>query len=318
MRTFQHVSAMLAEAIEALNCRPGGIYVDCTLGGGGHSQAICEKIGPDGILIGLDQDDAAIEHNTIRLAPYASRIHLFHSNYVHLPEILSQLKIPAVDGILLDLGLSQYQLEGSGRGFSFQADEPLDMRMDQRQQISAHEIVNHYSQDELQRIFFGYGEERWSKRIARAIAEKRRRDPLQTTGQLVDLIRRAVPATAGKQKIHPATRVFMALRIAVNKELDCLENFLRFSTDLLKVGGRLCILSFHSLEDRMVKNHFRSLAQGCTCPPKLPQCVCNNHPKVRLITKKVLRPTKEEIAANPMARSTRLRAVEKLDTVEAA
>ena len=307
---------MLNEATEALNCRPGGIYVDCTLGGGGHAQAICENTSPDGILIGLDQDDAAIKHNTARLAPYASRIHLFHSNYIHLAEILSQLKIPAVDGILLDLGLSQYQLEGSGRGFSFQTDEPLDMRMDQRQQISASDIVNQYPVDELQRIFFEYGEERWSKRIVRAIVEKRRQEPFRTTGQLVDSIRRAVPASAARQKIHPATRVFMALRIAVNKELDCLENFLLFSTDLLNVGGRLCILSFHSLEDRMVKNQFRALAQGCTCPPKLPQCVCNNRPRVRLITKKVLRPSQEEIAANPMARSTRLRAVEKLDTAE--
>jgi 16S rRNA (cytosine1402-N4)-methyltransferase len=311
--TYRHVSAMREEAVTCLACRPGGIYVDGTLGGAGHARAICERIMPGGRLIGIDQDRAAIAHAESILEAYAKQIALFHGNFIQLPDYLSQLKIDAVDGILLDLGLSQYQLEASGRGFSFQKDEPLDMRMDDRSPVRAADLINHLEEKELVHIFKAYGEERWSKRIARAVVAARARGPVASSRQLADLVSSAVPGrAAAQQKIHPATRVFMALRIAVNKELERLETFLDVAADLLAPGGRLCILSFHSLEDRIVKRRFRLLAQGCTCPPDLPVCACGKLPQVRLITRKVLRPDAREIARNPMARSTRLRAVEKL------
>ena len=282
---FQHVSAMMHEVMECLACRAGGTYVDCTLGGSGHAKAICEKIGSDGRLIGIDQDRDAIANAKTILAPFVANINFFHGNFTGLPEYLAQLGIAAVDGILLDLGLSQHQLEASGRGFSFQKDEPLDMRMDERRDKRAEDLVNRLSEAELTHIFQRLGEERWSKRIARAIVATRGRDPIRTTGQLVELVRQAVPArAAAAQKIHPATRIFMALRIAVNEELACLDRFLDASVDLLRPNGRMCILSFHSLEDRMVKQRFRQWADPCTCPPDLPRCVCGARPKVRLIT----------------------------------
>ncbi len=314
--TYRHVSAMLEEAVTCLSCRPGGIYVDGTLGGAGHARAICQRIMPQGVLVGIDQDSDAIANARCVLAPFGSGVHLFHGNFVLLPDFLAQLNIVAVDGILLDLGLSQHQLESSGRGFSFQKDEPLDMRMDIRTPTSARDLVNQLEEFQLVRIFKQYGEERWSKRIARAIVKARSLSEIGTSRQLAELIRAAVPAHAARQKIHPATRVFMALRIAVNKELERLETILSTAVDYLLPGGRLCILSFHSLEDRMVKHRFKALAKGCTCPPDLPQCVCHKQPRVRLITRKVLRPTPEETARNPMARSTRLRAVEKLPQKE--
>jgi 16S rRNA (cytosine1402-N4)-methyltransferase len=311
--TYRHVSAMRQEAVTCLACRPGGIYVDGTLGGAGHARAICERIMPGGRLIGIDQDRAAIAHAESFLEAYANQIALFHGNFIQLPDYLNQLNIKAVDGILLDLGLSQYQLESSGRGFSFQKDEPLDMRMDVRSPLRAVDLINDLEERELIHIFKTYGEERWSKRIARAVVAARDRGPLETSRQLADLVSSAVPGrAAAQQKIHPATRVFMALRIAVNEELERLTAFLEIAADLLAPGGRLCILSFHSLEDRIVKQRFRLLAQGCTCPPDLPVCACGKRPQVRLITRKALRPDAREIALNPMARSTRLRAVEKL------
>jgi 16S rRNA (cytosine1402-N4)-methyltransferase len=310
---YQHVSAMMHEVMECLACRAGGTYVDCTLGGSGHAKAICEQIGPDGRLIGIDQDCDAIANARKTLAPCVANINLFHGNFIGLPEYLAQLGITAVDGILLDLGLSQHQLEASGRGFSFQKDEPLDMRMDERGDKRAEDLVNRLSEAELTHIFQRFGEERWSKRIARAIVATRDHDPIRTTGQLVQLVRQAVPArAAAAQKIHPATRIFMALRIAVNEELACLDRFLDASVDVLRPNGRMCILSFHSLEDRMVKQRFRQWANPCTCPPDLPRCVCGARPKVRLVTKKVVRPSQEEISRNPMARSTRLRCVERI------
>jgi 16S rRNA (cytosine1402-N4)-methyltransferase len=311
--TYRHVSAMLSEVITALGCHPGGVYVDCTLGGAGHARAICEKIMPDGILVGIDQDHAAIAHARKVLERYAANTHFFHGNFVDLPDYLKQLNLASVDGILLDLGLSQYQLEASGRGFTFMKDEPLDMRMDLRSGTRAAELINQAKEDELVRIFQQYGEERWSRRIARSIVSARKAAPIGSTGQLVELIRKSVPAgAAAKQKIHPATRVFMALRIAVNQELARLEQFLGFFLDLLCIGGRLCVLSFHSLEDRLVKQRFKLLAKGCTCPPQWPKCMCDQQAQVRLIFKKVLRPSADEIRSNPMARSTRLRAVEKI------
>jgi len=307
---------MLDEAIACLGCRPGGIYVDCTLGGAGHARAICERIQPGGVLIGIDQDAEAIANARTVLESCGAELHLLHGNFIALPDFLKQLGIQAVDGFLLDLGLSQHQLESSGRGFSFQKDEPLDMRMDIRSRLRAEDLVDRLSEAELMHIFKGYGEERWSRRIARAIIEARAKAPIRTTGQLVKVILGAVPSRppgrqAGKP-IHPATRVFMALRIAVNRELECLERFLAVAADLLQPGGRLCILSFHSLEDRMVKQQFKRLAQACTCPPALPQCRCQGRAVLRLVSKKVQRPTAFEVARNPMARSTRLRCAEKL------
>ncbi len=310
---YRHVSAMLREAVACLNCRPGGIYVDGTLGGAGHARAICRQIIPGGKLIGIDQDRDAIANARNLLEAFAPDVHLYHGNFVHLPEYLLELHIDEVDGILLDLGLSQHQLESSGRGFSFQKEEPLDMRMDIRSSTTAADLVNNLEERELVRIFKDLGEERWSKRIADAIVAERSRGKLQTSRQLAEVVRSAIPRkAAARQKIHPATRVFMALRIAVNRELERLETFLGTALDYLAPGGRICVLSFHSLEDRMVKRRFRELARGCVCPPDLPVCACGRQPQVRLVTRKALRPSPQEVERNPMARSTRLRAVEKL------
>lgn len=310
---YRHESAMLQEAVTSLGCRPGGIFVDGTLGGAGHARLICRQIMPTGTLIGIDRDSDAIANARCVLKAYQPHLHLFHGNFIDLPDFLAQLDIDAVDGILLDLGLSQHQLNASGRGFSFNRDEPLDMRMDIRTQKSAQDLVNQIDEAALIRIFREYGEERWSKQIARAVVKARSSHPIRTTRQLVELVQSAVPrGAAAQQKIHSATRVFMALRIAVNQELENLQNFLAGALDLLMPGGRMCILSFHSLEDRMVKHQFKAWAAACTCPPDLPQCVCQGRARVRPITKKVMRPTQQEVAQNPMARSTRLRAVEKL------
>ena len=311
--SYRHIPAMLNEVVNYLNCRPGNVYVDGTLGGCGHARAICEKIIPGGTLIGIDQDIDAVSNAETVLKDYSSNIHLFHGNFIRLPEFLEQLEIDSVDGILLDLGLSQHQIENSGRGFSFRKDEPLDMRMDIQSRQTAQELVNDLSQQELQELFRKYGEERRAKQIVKNIAGIRRREKIRTSKQLAQIIIDSIPAKASsQQKIHPATRVFMALRIAVNRELERLETFLEHAVDLLNPGGRLCVLSFHSLEDRIVKQRFKDLEKGCICPPKLPQCVCGQQPQLRILTKKVVRPTAEEIAANPMARSTRLRAAEKL------
>lgn len=312
---FRHTSAMLHEVMTCLACRPGGVYVDCTLGGAGHARAICERILPQGLFIGIDQDADAIANARASLEPYAANIRLFHGNFIHLPDFLTQLQVDAVQGILLDLGLSQHQLEASGRGFTFQKDEPLDMRMDTRNPNQAQDLIADLSEDGLADLFYRYGEERWSKRIARTIVAARAKSPIRTTAQLVAVIRTAVPAgAAARSKIHPATRVFQALRIAVNQELTRLGQFLETAVDLLAPGGRMCVLSFHSLEDRLVKQRFKQLAQACTCPPQIPRCVCGGRATLRLVTKKALRPTPQEIEQNPMARSTRLRCAERLGT----
>jgi 16S rRNA (cytosine1402-N4)-methyltransferase len=310
---YRHIPVMRSEVLEYLNCRPGKIYVDGTLGGAGHARDICERIMPDGLLIGIDQDPAAIANAGIVLEPFAARVRLVHENFAQLPNVLSQLGITGVDGILLDLGLSLNQLENSGRGFSFQREEPLDMRMDPRAPETAADLVNGLAEDELRRIFQEYGEEHFSGRIARRIAAERRRAPVQTSGELARLVCAAVPGrTSGRSRIHPATRVFMALRIAVNRELERLEEFLDQVPHCLNREGRLCILAFHSLEDRIVKHRLRALAQGRQ--PESP--FATNRERVpgalKVLTKKVLRPGPEEIAANPMARSTRLRAAERV------
>ena len=308
-----HVTAMLEAAVEMLACRPGDVIVDGTLGGCGHALRICERIAPGGVLVGIDQDRDAIVRARRTLPVDELTVHIVHGNFVDLPRFLSQLGISAVDGILIDIGLSQHQIEASGRGFSFSRDEPLDMRMDTRSKVTAADLVAESDARELARIFSQYGEERWAGRIARRLVEKRKRAPVTTSGQLARLVAEAVPGGRSRgHRIHPATRVFMALRIAVNRELEVLERFLTTAVDLLNPGGRLCVLSFHSLEDRIVKQQFRAMAQPCTCPPAFPQCVCGHTATVRLLTRKVQRPAEEEVQRNPMARSTRMRAVEKL------
>jgi 16S rRNA (cytosine1402-N4)-methyltransferase len=306
---YRHIPVMRSEVLEYLNCRPGKIYVDGTLGGAGHARDICERIMPDGLLIGIDQDPAAIANAGIVLESFAARVRLVHENFAQISNVLSQLGITGVDGILLDLGLSLNQLENSGRGFSFQREEPLDMRMDPRAPETAADLVNGLTEDELRRIFQEYGEERFAGRIVRRIAAERRRAPVRTSGELARIVCAAVP---GRSRIHPATRVFMALRIAVNRELERLEEFLDQVPHCLNREGRLCILAFHSLEDRIVKHRLRALAQGR--PPESP--FAPNRERVpgvlKVLTKKVLRPGPEEIAANPMARSTRLRAAERV------
>lgn len=310
---YRHVPAMPNEVVRFLNCRPGKIYVDCTLGGSGHAGRICEKILPDGILIGIDQDSDAIKNARKVLTPSGAIVHIVHDNFIHLPTILSELGIRAADGILLDLGLSLHQIEASGRGFSFTRDEPLDMRMNIESEQRAEDIINRESERSLIKIFKEYGEERRARPIARKIISERKKDRIRTTLQLVRIITAALPKEVRrKQKIHPATRTFMALRIAVNRELERLESFLEFAADHLNPGGRLCVLSFHSLEDRIVKQRFKALEKGCTCPPDFPQCICNKKSVARILTRKVVRPTPEEVTSNPMARSTKLRALEKI------
>jgi len=311
--SYKHIPVMLSEVVHYLNCKPGKIYADCTLGGSGHASAILEKIIPDGILIGIDQDIDAIKNAKKKLKPYELNIHLFHDNFVNLPKILSQLNITAVDGILLDLGISFHHLDSSGRGFSFRKDEPLDMRMNIESDTTAEELINTMDEKSLAEIFFKYGEERYSRKIAKKIVHARKQKKIKSSRQLSEIVCKAVSGKASsRRRIHPATRVFMAVRIAVNKELDMLNSFMETSVDLLKPEGRFCILSFHSLEDRIVKKKIKILEGRCICPPALPRCVCNKPRVIRSLTKKVLRPTEEEIAANPMARSARMRAVEKL------
>jgi len=315
---YEHVSVMLDEAVHYLGCRPAHIVVDGTLGGAGHARAICRKIDPDGLLIGIDQDLDAIVNAREVLAPYRPSVRLFHDNFANLEAILQSLDLPAVDGVLLDLGLSRHQLEASGRGFSFKREEPLDMRMNQEARLTARELVNSLDEQQLRRVFFQYGEERLAKQIARRIVAERRRGPITTSTQLAQIVNAAVPArSSDRRRIHPATRVFMALRIAVNQELERLEAFMANAVDLLNPGGRLCVLAFHSLEDRIVKHHFNFLARGCICPPDFPQCVCNKQQLVRVLTPRAVKPTQAEISANPLARSARLRAVEKLPAPDA-
>jgi 16S rRNA (cytosine1402-N4)-methyltransferase len=309
---FQHVPVMLSETISYLNCRPGKIYIDGTIGGSGHSGVILEKISPDGQLIGIDQDLDAIENAKVVLRRFESNTHFFHGNYVHFPKVLSQLNILAVDGILLDLGLSLHQIMSSGRGFSFKRNEPLDMRMDIHSELKAEDLVNSLDHKELSRIFTDFGEERWSKQIARKICTIRKQDPIRTSEQLAEIVASAVPRSNWRPGFHPATRVFMALRIAVNRELERLEQFLSIMPDYLNPGGRICILTFHSLEDRIVKRHFRNLEKDCICPANLPRCACNKKALVHVLIKKGLTPSPEEVSANPLARSARLRAAEKL------
>lgn len=310
---YQHVSVMPVEVMQYLDCRPGDVVVDCTLGGCGHSRLILEKIMPGGLLIGIDQDKDSLDNAGRVLGEYMSGVKLFHGNFAGLADYLSESGIEKVDAILADIGISFHHIQGSGRGFSFTRNEPLDMRMDTRNDLTAHDVVNGFEEKELARIFKEYGEENFASRIAREIVRKRQVSEIGTSLELADIVSGCIPRKfADKSRIHPATRVFMAIRIAVNRELEVLERFMDSVPDHLKTGGRLCVLSFHSLEDRIVKHRIRGFEKPCTCPQSLPRCVCGRLPLMKSLTRKAVTPSEAEIMANPMSRSTRLRAAIRL------
>lgn len=307
-----HQPVMIKEVVESLRCRAGGIYVDGTVGGGGHAYEILEQSAPEGMLIGIDRDKEALGEAESRLRGFGRRKVLVKGNFVDIAAILAGLNIKFVDGILLDLGVSSHQLEEARRGFSFAQEAPLDMRMDSDQGFSAGDLVNNFTESELAKIIRDYGEERMAGRIARAIVRKRSRAPIMTTTELAALVRQAVPAAYGRQRIHPATRTFQAIRIAVNDELVDLPRAIRSGIGVLSGGGRFSIIAFHSLEDRIVKNEFRLGEGGCTCPPRLPVCICQRQAVLKVLTKKPLRPGLEELDCNPRARSARLRTAERI------
>ncbi len=311
MTEFHHVSVLLDECIQALNIKPDGIYVDGTLGGAGHSSQIAKRL-TTGRLIGIDRDPKALKAAGERLAPYADRVTLVHSNFSQIDKVLDDLGIEGVDGILLDLGVSSPQLDEAERGFSYMADAPLDMRMDSGDSLTAYDVVNTWPKEELRRILYEYGEERYAPQIASAIERRRNDKPIETTLELVDVIRSAMPPQALREKQHPAKRSFQAIRIAVNDELGAVGRVMEVSVPKLNKGGRLAIITFHSLEDRIVKNGMASAAKGCTCPPEFPVCVCGNKPKVKLISRKPIVSGEEELQRNPRARSAKLRVCEKL------
>ena len=309
---FQHKSVLLQECIDALNIRPDGIYLDGTLGGAGHSSRIARRLTEGGRLIGVDRDRTALAAAKERLAPYADRVTLVHSNFAEIDAILDSLGIPAVDGMLFDLGVSSPQLDDASRGFSYMADAPLDMRMDKDDVLTAGEVVNTWPQGELRRILYDYGEERYAPQIAAAICRAREKAPVETTLELVDIIRSAMPAQALREKQHPAKRSFQAIRIAVNDELGAVSRMMQAAVGRLNPGGRLAVITFHSLEDRIVKSEMQQAARGCTCPPEFPVCVCGKKPLVKLVTRKPIVSGPAELEENPRARSAKLRVAEKL------
>jgi len=308
---FRHTPVMPEEALSFLAPRSGGVYVDGTLGGGGHSRLILETSSPNGILYAFDRDQTALAAAGKRLAAFGDRFHLIHANFAEMAEALPLSAGAGIDGFLLDLGVSSHQLDTAERGFSFQNDAPLDMRMDTGSGPSAVDLLNELPETELDRIIREYGEERWSRRIARFIVEARAMAPVMTTLRLVDIIKRAIPRGAREERLHPATRTFQALRIATNDELGSLKRGLAAGVALLKPGGRGVVISFHSLEDRIVKHSFRELARGCVCPRELPLCVCGHVPLIHILTSRAVRTNNSETESNPRARSARLRAVEK-------
>ncbi len=309
---YHHIPVVVKEVIDQLDCSLAKTYVDATLGGGGHAKAILRAIGPHGVLIGIDRDPDAVAYSRQNLREFGSKVQIFHDNFVHLPQILSTLHISGVDGILLDLGVSLYQLEAAGRGFSFLRDEPLDMRMNPEEGKTVEALVNGLPKRQLADIITQYGEEPWARRIAESIVRARRKEKIRSSLCLARVVKDAIPGKYRSRRIHPATRTFQALRIAVNNELESLKTFLDGAVDLLHPRGRLCIISFHSLEDRIVKQRFKALARGCQCPVELPVCVCGKKPQVRILTKKPVRPDQAEVRANPRSRSAKLRAVERL------
>ena len=309
---FAHVSVLLRETIEQLNIRPDGIYVDGTLGGGGHAFEVCSRLSDKGRLIGIDQDADAIAAAGKRLQKFKDRVTIVRSNYCNMRRELQKLGIERVDGIVLDLGVSSYQLDSAGRGFTYREDAPLDMRMDQRQAGTARTIVNEYSEQELFRVIRDYGEDKFAKNIAKHIAAARAKKPIETTGELTEIIRGAIPAKVRMNGGHPAKKTFQAIRIELNKELEVLKDSLDDMIDLLKPGGRICVITFHSLEDRIVKTIFKTNENPCTCPSNFPVCVCGNKPKGRLAVKKPIVPGEEELTKNKRSKSSKLRVFERI------
>ena len=311
MSEFHHVSVLLDECLEGLAIRPDGIYVDGTLGGAGHSLQIARRL-TTGRLIGIDRDTVALAAAKTRLEEVRDRVTLVHANFREMDRVIQELEIPGVDGILLDLGVSSPQLDDSERGFSYMAEAPLDMRMNSQDILDAGQVVNTYSYEQLKRILYDYGEERYAPQIASAICRRREEKTIETTLELADIIRSAMPASALREKQHPAKRSFQAIRIAVNDELGAVEEVMNKAIDLLNPGGRLAVITFHSLEDRIVKSAMAEAAKGCICPPEFPVCVCGRKPRVRVISRKPITSTQEELDRNPRARSAKLRICEKI------
>lgn len=310
---FAHTSVLLNETIQHLNIKPDGIYVDGTLGGGGHSEAILEAL-TTGRLIGIDQDQDALKAATHRLSRFGERFIPVHSNFSDIAGVLDRLGIEAVDGIVLDLGVSSYQLDTGERGFSYMQEGPLDMRMNQEQALNAWQVVNTYSDTQLTKIIRDYSEEKWAKRIAEFIVKARETAPINTTEDLVRIVKQAIPAKARQDGPHPAKRTFQAIRIEVNNELGILEEAVRSAAPRLTQGGRFCVITFHSLEDRIIKQTFRDLSRDCVCPPEMPVCRCGTVPLVRVITRKSVEPSADELEENPRARSARLRVAERINS----
>ena len=308
---FNHISVLLNECLEGLNIKENGIYVDGTLGGAGHSSEILKRLSNEGRLIGIDQDTDALKAAKERLKNY-SNVTFVHSNFSSIENVLNNLNIDGVDGILMDLGVSSYQLDEGERGFSYMKDAPLDMRMNRDKDFSAYNVINEYSEEDLYRIIRDYGEEKFARRIASFIVENRQEKNIETTLELVEIIKRAIPAKARREGPHPAKRTFQAIRIEVNSELSILNKTIEDGVGKLNKGGRMAIITFHSLEDRIVKNKFRDLAVSCRCPKEFPVCVCGEKAKVKVISRKAIEPTKEEVDINPRSRSAKLRVIEKL------
>ena len=314
---FEHKSVLLDETIEALDIRPDGIYVDGTLGGGGHSYEICRRLSDKGRLIGIDQDAAAIEAAKKRLGEVGDKVTVIRSNYCDMRKELAAMGIAAVDGIVLDLGVSSYQLDTADRGFTYREDAPLDMRMDQRQEMTARDIVNEYSETELYRIIRDYGEDKFAKNIAKHIVSARQNKEIETTGELIQIIKAAIPMKIRAVGGHPAKKTFQAIRIELNRELEVLENSLDGMIELLRENGRICVITFHSLEDRIVKNSFRRNENPCICPKNFPVCVCGRASKGRVVTRKPIVPGVAELEENKRAKSSKLRVFERRAPLEA-
>ncbi|MED0707913.1 16S rRNA (cytosine(1402)-N(4))-methyltransferase RsmH [Aneurinibacillus aneurinilyticus] len=310
---FHHITVLHQEAVDGLDIKLGGIYVDCTLGGAGHSSLIASRISGGGRLIAIDQDDIALANAEERLAPYMEHVTLVKSNFRRLKEVLEELRIPRIDGVLFDLGVSSPQLDEAERGFSYNADAPLDMRMDRTQPLSAYEVVNEWPEEEIASILFEYGEEKFARRIAKEIVGERKKNPVTTTGELVELIKRGIPAAARRTGPHPAKRTFQAIRIAVNDELNAFKEALEAGIELLAPGGRTSVITFHSLEDRICKQTYQEYSKGCICPPDFPQCACGNKPILKIITRKPIVPEEAELSENRRARSAKLRIAEKVE-----
>ncbi|MBX5435595.1 MAG: 16S rRNA (cytosine(1402)-N(4))-methyltransferase RsmH [Alicyclobacillaceae bacterium] len=314
LETFEHSTVLLTEAVDAVRPRDGGRYIDCTLGGGGHTRLLLERSAPSGRVLALDQDLAAIRHAGVALAAYRSRLTVVHANFRQIRDVARETGFAPADGVLFDLGVSSPQFDEAQRGFSYRWDAPLDMRMDVTRGKTAAWWVNEADESELARIFFEYGEERFARRIARAIVKHRVRAPVETTGELADIVKQAIPAAARRGGGHPARRVFQALRIAVNDELNALAEALPGAFDILAPGGRMAVITFHSLEDRMVKRAFVDWSRGCVCPPEFPVCRCGRKPGARILTRRPITPSEQEILRNHRARSAKLRVLEKLDS----